>query len=159
KQRTHIRSELAEKGYGSKLDLLTTQQDLVEHEQEEQVQRGKLAEATAAVASLQRRRTEAEAEWKRTTLDQLTEDEQKAASLQEQVVEATKKFRLQTLTAPVNGTVQQLAVHTEGGVVTPAQLLMSIVPADSHLEIEANVTNHDIGFVHAGQDVAIKVDT
>ena len=55
--------------------------------------------------------------------------------------------------------MQQLAVHTEGGVVTPAQVLMSIVPADSHLEIEAMVSNKDIGFVHAGEEAEIKIDT
>ena len=36
---------------------------------------------------------------------------------------------------------------------------MVIVPSDSHLEIEAMVSNHDIGFVHAGDEVEIKVDT
>ena len=55
--------------------------------------------------------------------------------------------------------VQQLAVHTVGGVVTPAQALMVIVPADSQLEIEAMVSNRDIGFVEPGQDAEIKVDT
>ena len=55
--------------------------------------------------------------------------------------------------------VQQLAVHTVGGVVTPAQSLLVVVPSDSRLEIEAMVSNHDIGFVHAGQEAEIKVDT
>ena len=55
--------------------------------------------------------------------------------------------------------VQQLAVHTVGGVVTPAQTLLVIVPSDSRLEIEAMVSNRDIGFVHAGDAVEIKVDT
>jgi hemolysin D len=55
--------------------------------------------------------------------------------------------------------VQQLAVHTIGGVVTPAQALLVVVPADSRLEIEAMVSNRDIGFVHPGQDAEIKVDT
>src|SRR6202021_3080170 len=56
-------------------------------------------------------------------------------------------------------TVQQLAVHSVGGVVTPAQTLLTIVPADSTMEIEAMVDNQDIGFVHSGQDAEIKVDT
>jgi hemolysin D len=43
--------------------------------------------------------------------------------------------------------------------VTPAQGLLVLVPADSHLEIEAMVANRDIGFVRPGQEVAIKVDT
>lgn len=58
----------------------------------------------------------------------------------------------------MDGTVQQLAVHTIGGVVTPAQTLMVVVPSDSRLEIEAMVENRDIGFVHAGQEAQIKVD-
>ena len=39
------------------------------------------------------------------------------------------------------------------------QQLLVIVPAESHLEIEAMVSNRDIGFVHAGETAAIKVDT
>jgi hemolysin D len=55
--------------------------------------------------------------------------------------------------------VQQVAIHTVGGVVTPAQQLMAIVPADSPIEIEAMVSNRDIGFVRAGQRAEIKIDT
>jgi hemolysin D len=44
-------------------------------------------------------------------------------------------------------------------VVTPAQTLMVVVPSDSQLEIEAMVSNRDVGFVHAGDEVEIKVDT
>jgi hemolysin D len=158
-KRAEAEQYLARRGYGSKLESLKTQQDLVEHQQELQVQQGKLAEAQGAVASLQQQRKQAEAEWKRTNLNELTEDEQKASSLQEQLVQAAQKFRLQTLTSPVDGTVQQLAVHTEGGVVTPAEALLSIVPAGSKLEIEAMASNRDIGFVQAGQEAAIKIDT
>jgi hemolysin D len=59
----------------------------------------------------------------------------------------------------VGGVVQQLAIHTIGGVVTPAQALMVIVPDESRLEIEAMISNRDIGFVEVGQDAAIKIDT
>jgi len=59
----------------------------------------------------------------------------------------------------VDGVVQQLAIHTVGGVVTPAQSLLVVVPSDSRLEIEAMVSNRDIGFVHAGQEAEIKIDT
>lgn len=59
----------------------------------------------------------------------------------------------------MDGTVQQVEVHTIGGVVTPAQQLMVIVPADSRLEVEAMVPNRDIGFVQVGQNADIKIDT
>ena len=82
-----------------------------------------------------------------------------AQHVQEKLVKAAERRRPQTLTAAVDGTVQQLAVHTVGGVVTPAQPLLVIVPAESHLEIEAMVPNRDIGFVHAGEPAQIKIDT
>ena len=59
----------------------------------------------------------------------------------------------------MDGVVQQLAIHTVGGVVTLGQALLMVVPSDSRLEIEAMVRNQDIGFVQSGQDAEIKVDT
>jgi len=59
----------------------------------------------------------------------------------------------------VAGTVQQLATYTIGGVVTPAQTLMTIVPEDNAMEVEAFVDNKDIGFVYAGQDAEVKVQS
>ena len=74
-------------------------------------------------------------------------------------IKAERRAKLQDLVAPVDGVVQQLAVHTVGGVVTPAQALAVVVPLDSHLEIEATLSNDDVGFVHAGQEAEIKVHT
>jgi hemolysin D len=85
--------------------------------------------------------------------------EQKAAGLAQDVIKATERSKRQLLTAPIDGVVQQLAVHTVGGVVTPAQQLLEVVPREDHLEIEAMVSNRDIGFVHAGQDAQVKIDT
>jgi hemolysin D len=50
-------------------------------------------------------------------------------------------------------------VHTEGGVVTPAQPLMVVVPADQPLEVEAFFENKDIGFLRQGQVAEVKVET
>jgi hemolysin D len=65
---------------------------------------------------------------------------------------------LLTLKAPISGTVQQLAVHTVGGVVTPAQALMVLVPDAAGLMVEAHIQNKDVGFVHAGQPAQVKVE-
>jgi len=159
KKRYDMFKQASDNGSGSKMDAITAQKDLVDQEQELKVQQGRLAEAGGGLASLKGQRQEAEAGFKQKALDDLAQTEQKAASLREQLVQATEKNNQQTLTAPVDGTVQQLAIHTVGGVVTPAQALMTIVPKDSKLEIEAMVPNRDIGFVHEGQDVEVKVDT
>jgi len=159
RQRADARKYLADREVGSKLQYLEIQQDLVEHEQELLVQRARLAEAEASLAGLREQRRQADAEYHRTNLSEMTQTQQKASSLQEEVIKAREHAQLQTLAAPVDGTVQQLAVHTVGGVVTPAQALMVIVPADSRLEIEAMVSNRDIGFVHVGEPAEVKIDT
>jgi hemolysin D len=157
RQRVDALKKLGE--FARNLQFLQTQQDFLEHEQELQVQKGRLQEAAGALAAVQEQRREAEAEFKRTNLSDLADARQKVATLSDQLIQARQHHDLQTLTSPVAGTVQQLAVHTVGGVVTPAQQLMVIVPEDAHLEVEAMVPNRDIGFVHEGQPVEIKVDT
>jgi hemolysin D len=159
RQRADIRHTLSDQGLTSKMLYWETQQDLVEHEQELVVQRARLEEATAATTALREQRRQTEAEYNRTNFNDLADAQQKAASLKEALVQAEQRRQLQTLAAPVDGTVQQLAVHTVGGVVTPAQQLMVIVPAGARLEAEAMVSNRDIGFVRAGEPVEVKVDT
>jgi hemolysin D len=158
-QRVDIRKTLMEKELSSKLTYFETLQLLVEQQEELGVQKSRLREADAAVAAIRESRAQAEAEYRRSLSDELAKSEQKASGYTQDLIKAEQKTKLQRLTAPVDGVVQQLAVHTVGGVVTPAQSLLVIVPSDSQLEIEAMVSNRDIGFVHPGQEAEIKVDT
>ena len=158
-QRVDIRKYLYEKDLGSKLTYLTEHQELVGMQQEVLVQRSRYQEADAAVAALTQTRAQATAEYRRSRFDELSKAEQKATGLAQDMIKAEQRTKLQALTAPVDGVVQQLAVHTVGGVVSPGQVLLAVVPLDSHLEIEAMVSNRDIGFVHAGQAAEIKIDT
>ncbi len=157
--RVDIRKTLMEKEIGSKLTYYEIQQVLVDQQEELNVQKSHLHEAEAAVAAIRETRTQAIAEYSKGLSDDLAKSEQKANGLAQDLIKAQQKMRLQQLTSPVDGVVQQLAVHTVGGVVTPAQSLMVIVPDDSALEIEAMVSNRDIGFVAPGQSAEIKVDT
>ena len=65
----------------------------------------------------------------------------------------------QILKSPIDGYVNTIFVHTIGGVVTPAEKIMTIVPKDASLMIKAKVMNQDVGFIEAGMPVSIKVDT
>lgn len=157
-ERVEIRKHLSSKELGSRLAYLQELQELTAQRQEVLVQQSRLVEAEAAIASLAQTRSRTVAEYERGLLDDLAKAQQKAAGFVQDIIKAEQRTSLQKLTAPVDGVVQQLAVNTIGGVVTPAQILMIIVPADSQLEIEAMISNRDIGFVEAGQEVAIKVD-
>lgn len=157
--RVDMRRTLMEKDLGSKIAYLETLQLLLERQKELGIQSSHLQEAAAAVSALRETRSQAVAEFRRALSDELAKSEQKAIGLSQELIKAEQKTRLQRLAAPVDGVVQQLAIHTVGGVVTPAQSLMVVVPSDSRLEIEAMVPNRDIGFVHPGQAAEIKVDT
>lgn len=73
-------------------------------------------------------------------------------------VKASEKSRLTRLVAPVDGTVQQLSVHTPGGVVTPAQALAVVVPDRAEVTAEVILENKDIGFVREDQAVEVKLE-
>jgi membrane fusion protein, hemolysin D len=158
-QRVDIRKTLMDKELGSKLTYFEILQALVEQQEDLGIQKSHLQEAVAAAAAIRETRGQAEAEYRHALSDDLAKAEQKASGLAQDLIKAEQKTKLQLLTTPVDGVVQQLATHTVGGVVTPAQSLLVIVPSDSRLEIEAMVSNRDIGFVHAGQEAEIKIDT
>jgi len=158
-QRVDIRKTLMDKELGSKLTYFEIFQLLVEQQEDLGVRKSHLREAEAAAAAIRETRGQAEAEYRRTLSDELAKAEQKASGLAQDLIKAEQKTKLQLLASPVDGVVQQLAIHTVGGVVTPAQALLAVVPSDSRLEIEAMISNRDIGFVHAGQEAEIKIDT
>jgi hemolysin D len=157
--RVEIRKELFEKQLGSKLAYFEVLQLLLDQQEELNVQKSHLHEAEAAAAAVRETRAQVVAEYQHTLSDDLAKSEQKANGLVQDLIKAEQRTRFQELTAPVDGVVQQLAVHTLGGVVTPAQTLLVVVPSDSRIEIEAMVSNRDIGFVRPGQDAEIKIDT
>lgn len=105
----------------------------------------------------------AQTAWAADTINKLNDRHAKADLQQHQLAQdankATQRERLTRLVAPAAGTVQQLAVHTTGGVVTPAQVLMVVVPDQADVTAEVTLENKDIGFVSAGQAVEIKLET
>ena len=111
-----------------------------------------LAEAEENVVSIQKQRN-------RTVLDELVDNEKTLYTLESELTKAEKRFELQQLTSPVDGTVHGLSSFTIGGVVTSAEDVISIVPDDTPLIIEATIANQDIGFIKKGQAANVKVDT
>src|SRR5574343_370152 len=124
----------------------------LEKEQERTELEGKLADAI-------HQRDALIAETRKNAQDQLSDGLKFAASSGQDALRASAHSDLLKLKAPVTGTVQQLTVHTIGGVVQAAQPLMVIVPTQHQVEIEAFVENKDIGFIHEGQHAEVKVET
>lgn len=145
-------------GHGSQLEADETERERIEQVQQFEAGKQRLIQEQAALSEAEQNQAVTVAEFHKTTQAQLAELETQTRTLRQELVKATHTDQRQRLTAPVDGTVQQLEVHTVGGVVTPAQPLMAIVPGQDRLEVEAWVANQDIGFVAPGQNAEIKVD-
>lgn len=159
RQRAEDYQKLLKENFISQHGYLEREEARIEQEQNLASSRSKSMEIRASLAEVQQQLVTLAAETRRQLLDQHSLAAQKAASLEQELVKADQRGRLMYMTAPVAGTVQQLAVHTVGGVVTPALPLMVIVPMDNVLEVEAMLPNKDVGFVNPGQDAEVKVET
>ncbi|WP_315744606.1 MULTISPECIES: HlyD family type I secretion periplasmic adaptor subunit [unclassified Bradyrhizobium] len=154
-----IRRKAKEIQYGNQIAYIDAESRRIDQQNERIVQSRKLIEIEAARLALEQQLVQTKSGFERQVLSDLADAEKKADEFAQDFVKAERKIEEQVLRAPIDGTVQQLALHTVGGVVTPAQQLMIIVPADSQLEVEAMISNRDIGFVNPGQDAEIKIDT
>lgn len=131
----------------------------IELERDLVLQRARVGEAEAALRETDATRAAYLAETTRALHDRRSQSENRRVQAEQERSKAAQREKLTVLAAPVAGTVQQLAVHTAGGVVTEAQTLMVIVPDEPDVTAEVAMENRDIGFVRAGQDAEIKLET
>jgi hemolysin D len=157
-EKVQMYETLRESMLTSKVYLLDAQRQLIEAKHDRVATEHQIEGAVAQIAALTQQRNETDANFRAQTLDDLRKASQQVAEQREELIKAVQRTGLQTLRAPVDGTVEQLSVHTIGGVVTPAQSLMVIVPGGAKLEVEAMLPNRDAGFVHAGQPAELKVE-
>lgn len=151
--------KLVNQGSVSKHAYLEYEEKRIEQSRELISQKAQLSQAKAAIVEAERQRDAYREQTRRETLDELHDAEVKATGLHQELVKVRQRDKQMRLRSPVDGTIQQLAVHTIGGVVTPAQPLMVVVPHDNKMEVEAFLPNKDIGFVHPDQKAQVKVDT
>lgn len=158
-ERAETYRKLLEHEAVTKMDFLQAEEQRINKTQELAGQRKKLLQDQAALAEAEKNHRALVSEFQQTRRAELSAMETKAASLVQDVTKAGQRADLQRLAAPIDGVVQQLAVHTVGGVVTPAQQLLTVVPREHPVEVEAQVENKDVGFVKEGQPVEIKIET
>lgn len=152
----HYRDLLVGK-YVAQSDYYDKEQAAITQEHELDAQRSHARELSAGISEQRAELESATSQFRRQQLDELEKATQQLVQSQNDETKARTRQALLILSAPVSGTVQQLAVHTVGGVVTTAQSVMEIVPDDA-LEVEATIENKDVGFVSVGQRVAVKVE-
>ncbi len=158
-ERAEAIGALAERQLAAHHQYLELEQQRREQAGQKTTLEARLQELEAAIAQYEGQRAALRSQFRRERLAALAEAEQRIAALSEELQKAQLRAAWQTLRAPIAGRVHQLAVHTVGGVVEPAQELMRIVPLEGGLEVEAMLPNKDVAFVHPGQQATVKLDT
>jgi hemolysin D len=150
--------KLLEKGYVSKLRVIEMRRQRLSAARDRDAALATERKAEAQIAVTGGNSSQSTAEARAHVLADLAKAESDARLRKEELTKATNRSSLQRLVSPVDGTVTQLAVHTVGGVVEAAKPIMVIVPARGKLVAEVAIANRDIGFVGAGQPVALKIE-
>jgi len=157
-ERAEALKNLLESNLGSRVQWMEAEEARITQAKQLDIERRNRDAIDAAIRALNEERA---ADANRITAAftaELSDTEVRLASLSEEIVKARRRTDFRQLRAPVNGVIKQLAIHTVGGVVTPAQRLMEIVPEGTPLEVEAFFRNRDIGFVETGQQTEVKVE-
>jgi hemolysin D len=152
-------TKLVDQGFISGHATQDKTRERVELERDLTTQRARLAETQATAAETEQALAAYRAETQRQLNDRYAQAMTRRIQLSADNSKAAQRERQTRLTSPVDGTVQQLAIHSVGGVVTSAQALMVVVPDATQVTAEVSIANQDIGFVNAGQEAEIKLET
>ncbi len=158
KERVDMRTQLNDSGSLSRALVIEVLSQYEAQVTTQIAEKGQLVETEAAINTVASKIEELISQFVSDQSSKLAEAERKADRIAQDLVKATAKNERATLKSPITGTIQQLAVSTVGQVVSGAQSLMTIVPSDGPIEIEAMIQNQDIGFVEPGQDAIIKIE-
>jgi hemolysin D len=158
KERVKMRETVDAKGQGYRAKVIDALQEYERERTNLAGEKGQLLETDAGMRSLERRVEEVTSKFVSDQTQKLAEAERKRDRLGQELIKAQSKNERTRLRAPIAGTVQQLSVTTLGQVVASGQSLMTIVPLEGPIEVEALISNKDIGFVEPGQPAVVKVE-
>jgi hemolysin D len=158
KELVDMRQGLLEKGVGSRALVIEASQRFQSDRVAQIADQGQLRENEESEKGIRRKLAETVAEFISEQTEKLIEAARKRDHITQDLIKARSRNERMTLKAPIDGTIQQLATTTVGQVVPSGQTLMTIVPVDAPLEIDAIILNKDIGFVREGQKAIIKVE-
>ncbi len=148
---------MAEKEMLASGKYLQAQMEINEVRKNLETERNRMKELKLSLSQKKDEKQLVESEYRQDLLKELTEARKREEGLIQHLAKVKNRFVNRELRSPADGIVQQLAINTIGGVVTAAQPLMTIVPVDCGLEIEAKLLNKDIGFISKDMQASVKV--
>lgn len=149
--------KLADNGYISRIEADDKEREKIEKEQDYHAQKSTVSGLRSAVEASHKRLAQLSSNDKSQLENERSDTQSQYKRLVQEWGKNVYKSSLSELKAPQSGTIKDLATHTQGSVVSPGTVLMSLVPHDDPLQAEVMIKNEDVGFVHPGQKVKVKL--
>lgn len=159
KETVQIKKTLLDEQLVSKIQYLDLERMLIEYQETLKVNRQRLNEATQKKHTLMAQRQQIQIHFKNEMAYKLQEALNNESIFFKELENARWIEGLSLIRAPEDGVIQEMEIHTVGGIVTPAQTLMKLAPEHAELQVEATLLNKDIGFVKPGQEARLKIDS
>lgn len=158
-KRAKILKGLYDKQYATETEYLQLEQERIQQSHQLAAEKQHLSQLKATKKQAQQQIDALIAETKAGILAEISENRREQSALHEELTKAKDTNQRQILYAPVSGQIQEMAITTQGGVVTEAQPIMKIVPDEENLIVEAFIENKDIGFVEKEMSAEVKIHT
>ncbi len=149
--------DLVKDGYVSQLSATDKARERIEKEQDLKSQQYIIAAARASLQQSSRRIEKITADYRRQLQAERADISDKVEKLEQELAKQQYRRGLHELKAPQDGVVKDLATHTAGTVISPGTILMTLVPNNEILRAEVWVSNQDVGFIHIGEQVKLKL--
>jgi HlyD family secretion protein len=150
-------SQLVEEGFAGRLQAEERKRQLIDAEQELKAQTHAAQGLSAAIEQSRQRLAALQSNYHQELYKERVDTEAQYQRMLQEWEKQLHRNELLELRAPQDGVIKELATHTEGAVLQPGTVLMTIVPANEPLRAEVWVDNRDRGFVREGQAVRVKV--
>lgn len=157
-EKADMKETLLSSGVSTRAALLTAEEDRVRLDAELANNRAQLNETKANIRNLAEQKSQTISAFIATQSQGIQSAERQIEQLDQEIIKQQARLERTTLRAPIEGTIQQLAVNGPGQVVSAAQTLMVIVPKNAALIVEALIPSAEIGFVKPGDEVTLKAD-
>jgi HlyD family secretion protein len=153
------RMELERLQIGSQLNRLSATDNRLEVRRDLSNAVGQVVQATRDLQAMQAERDGYNQQWRSQANQELTEQGRKLSDARENLNKAVLRRQLMELRAQQDGVVLNVAKVSPGSVLQSGEQVLTLVPVDTPLEVEADVAGTDAGFVHPGDTVTVKFDT
>jgi HlyD family type I secretion membrane fusion protein len=151
--------ELVEKGFYSNLRYLTLRQELTQAEGDLAETQDRLLAKFAELDNAREDRRQVDEDYRADVHTQLAVARLNLEQAARDLAKARTRMRNLIVSAPVDGIIQDIQITSIGQAISNNEPLMRLVPTGDTLIVEARVPNQDIGFIQAGQEVEVRVDT